>query len=468
MYNDIMSLKIFNTLSREKEVFEPINPKEVGLYTCGPTVYNHLHIGNWRAYIFTDLLKRYLIYSGYLVKHVMNITDVEDKIIREIKIQNKSLKELTEFYTEEFFKDRDILNILPADIYTKATDYINEMVKLIEVLLEKGFAYKTSDGSVYFDIHKDKEYGKLSHFKLSDLKENAEGRLKKDEYEKESAQDFALWKTWVPEDGDVFWDPKVLLGQGTSLVKGRPGWHIECSAMSMKNLGESFDIHTGGVDNIFPHHENEIAQSECATGKSFAKYFMHNEHLLVDGQKMAKSAGNFYTLEDLINKGIDPIAFRLWLYTSNYSTRTNFTMEAVNGSQTALLRLKEAFITLGSDAGTTNMNYKARFMEYLDNNLDSSKALALIWELLKDTSLSNKDKKATILDFDKVFGFELDKIKEDSSDDVIPEEIEKLVKEREKARTEKDWAKSDELRKKINSLGYEIKDTESDSKISKI
>ncbi|MCX6754835.1 MAG: cysteine--tRNA ligase [Candidatus Nomurabacteria bacterium] len=451
-----MSLVIFNTLSREKEVFIPIQTNKVGLYTCGPTVYNHLHIGNWRAYIFTDLLKRYLKYSDYSVNHIMNITDVEDKIIREVQAQNRTLKELTEFYTDEFYKDRDLLNIMPADNYTKATDYINEMVALVQKLEEKGFAYKTSDGSVYFDIHKDKEYGKLSHFNLSDLKENADNRLKKDEYEKENAQDFALWKSYDSTDGEVFWE--------TALGKGRPGWHIECSAMSMSQLGESFDIHTGGVDNIFPHHENEIAQSECATGKSFAKYFMHNEHLLVDGQKMSKSLGNFYTLEDLIKKNIDPIAFRLWLYTSNYSTRTNFTLEAVTGSQTALLRLREAVLALGTDTGAINTSYKTRFMEYLDNNLDSPQALALVWELLKDTSLSNADKKATILDFDRVLGFNLGEIKIE----IIPENIKALAFEREKARADKDWSKSDELRKEINSLGYEIKDTETGTKISKI
>ncbi len=450
-----MALEIFNTLSREKEEFTPINPPRVGLYTCGPTVYNYAHIGNWRAYIFADLLKRYLIYRGYDITHIMNITDVEDKIIREVKAQNKSLKDLTEFYTEEFFKDRDLLNILPPNTYTKATDYIDKMVVLIKKLEEKDFAYRTPDGSVYFDIHKDKEYGKLSHFKLSDLKENAEGRLKKDEYEKEKAQDFALWKAWTIEDGEVYWE--------TELGKGRPGWHIECSAMSMDNLGESFDIHTGGVDNIFPHHENEIAQSECATGKSFAKYFMHNEHLLVDGQKMAKSAGNFYILKDLIEKDIDPLAFRLWLYTSNYSTRTNFTIDAVMGSETALIRLREAILGLGDAIGNINKEYKDKFIEFLDNNLDSPKALSLVWELLKDTSLSNADKKATLLDFDKVLGFGLDKIKEE----IIPDEIVKLAEEREIARKEKDWAKSDELRNKINSLGYEVKDTENGSKVSK-
>ena len=405
-----MTLIIKNSLSNEKEIFKPINGNKVGMYTCGPTVYNHLHIGNWRAYVFADLLKRYLQYSGYDVLHVMNITDVEDKIILAVSEQHKSLKELTEFYTEEFFKDRDALNIIPANFYTKATDYINEMVSLIKKLEEKGYAYRTNDGSVYFDIKKDFEYGKLSHFKLSDLKpastrqggENAEERLKNDEYEKENAQDFVLWKAWVKEDGNVFWE--------TSLGKGRPGWHIECSAMSMEKLGESFDIHTGGVDNIFPHHENEIAQSECATGKMFSKYFMHNEHLLVDGKKMSKSLGNFFTLEDLISKSIDPIAFRMWLYTSNYSTRTNFTFEVVNGAQTALMRLKKAYLNLGDDIGIVNTSYKTRFIEYMDDNLNTARALSLVWEILKNKELSSAEKKATLLDFDKIFGFGLDNL----------------------------------------------------------
>jgi cysteinyl-tRNA synthetase len=451
-----MSLVIYNTLTRKKEEFIPINNKEVGLYTCGPTVYNYAHIGNWRAYVFADLLKRYLIYCGYNVKHVMNITDIEDKIIREIKNQKKTLKELTEFYTKEFFKGQNNLNIKQADVITKATDYIDEMITLIKKLEEKGFAYKADDGSVYFNIRKYKEYGKLSHFKLSDLKENADGRLKKDEYEKENAEDFALWKAWTIDDGSIFWE--------TEYGKGRPGWHIECSVMSMENLGESFDLHTGGVDNIFPHHENEIAQSECATGKTFAKYFMHNEHLLVDGLKMAKSAGNFYTLEDLIAKDIDPLAFRLWLYTSNYSTRTNFTLEAVNGSQIALLRLRDSFLNLGDEIGEINLNYKIRFIEFLDNNLDSPQALALTWELLKDPSISNADKKATILDFDKVLGLNLENLIKE----IIPDEVSRLVEVRQVARQNKDWNQSDELRKQINLLGYEIKDTDSGSKISKI
>jgi len=451
-----MALNIFNSLTRQKEQFEPTNAAIVGLYTCGPTVYNYAHIGNYRAYVFSDMLKRYLKYSGYEVNHVMNITDVDDKTIRESQKENKSLKEFTEFYTEALFKDRDSLNIIPASIYTKATEYIPQMVKIIETLLEKGYAYKTPDGSVYFNIHKDKEYGKLSHFNLNDLKENAEGRLKKDEYEKENAQDFALWKAYDENDGEVFWE--------TSLGKGRPGWHIECSAMSMDKLGESFDIHTGGVDLMFPHHENEIAQSECSTGKSFVKYWMHNEHLLVDGKKMSKSLGNFYTLRDIMEKGINPLAYRYWLYTGHYRTKINFTMDGVLGSQTALFKLYNIYKSLGESIGNVNEEYISKFKEAMDDDLNTSIAISLLWELVKDTKITNEDKKATLLNFDKVLGFGLDKIQED----IIPEEIEKLSKEREQSRLDKDWKKSDELRDKIKSLGYEIKDTDIGTEISKI
>ncbi len=450
-----MALKIYNTLTREKEEFKPIHNDEVGMYTCGPTVYNYAHIGNYRAYIFADMIKRYLKYKGYKINHVINITDIDDKTIKNSQIEGKTLKDFTEFYTEIFMNDIKSLNIEPADVYTKATDYIPQMVELIKILLNKEFAYKEKDGSIYFDIKKDKEYGKLSHFTLSDLKENAKGRLSSDEYEKENAQDFALWKAWEPSDGDVYWD--------TEIGKGRPGWHIECSAMSMDNLGESFDIHTGGVDNIFPHHENEIAQSECATGKIFAKYFMHNEHLLVDNKKMSKSAGNYYILKDLVDKGIDPIAFRMWLYTGNYTTRTNFTIETVIGTNIALNKLK-SFISSINEIGIVNKDFKNQFIEYMDNNLDTPKALALVWEIMKDSSLSDSDKKATILDFDKVLGLGLDKIKQDT----IPGEVERLAKERLDARTGKDWSKSDELRNKINNLGYEIKDIGQDYQISKI
>ena len=451
-----MAIKLHNSLSRDNEAFEPINKDVVKFYTCGPTVYNYPHIGNYRAYIFADMLKRYLSYRGYNVKHVMNITDVDDKTIRDSVAQNKTLKEFTEFYTVEFFKDCEVLNIVSANTYTKATDYIDQMVKMTEQLIEKGFAYKGEDGSTYFDIRKDKEYGKLSHIELSDLKENADGRLKKDEYEKENAEDFALWKAWDETDGDVFWE--------TSLGKGRPGWHIECSAMSIAELGNDIDIHTGGVDLIFPHHENEIAQSECATGHQFVKYWMHNEHLMVDGKKMSKSLGNFYTLRDLIKKGIDPLAFRLWLYTAHYRTKTNFTLDAVGASAIALERLYDSFMSLGTETGKVNGEYKEKLVSFMDNDLDTPKALALMFDLVRDPEVLNKDKRATMLDFDQIFGFGLADLKED----IIPDEIKALAIEREQVRFAKDWAKSDELRDKIKSLGYEIKDIDGGYKISKI
>lgn len=451
-----MDLKIYNSLSRSTEVFTSLIPKSVHLYSCGPTVYNYPHIGNYRAYIFADIVKRYLSYSGYTVTHVMNITDVDDKTIRDSQVQNKSLKEFTEFYTKEFFKDRDMLNILKPEAYTKATEYIPEMVHMIEQLLEKGYAYKSEDGSVYFDIRKDPNYGKLSHFKITTLKENADGRVKKDEYDKENAEDFALWKTWDETDGDVYWE--------TSLGKGRPGWHIECSAMSIAKLGEHIDIHTGGVDLIFPHHENEIAQSECATGKQFVKYWMHNEHLMVDNKKMSKSLGNFYTLRDLMNKGIDPLAFRYWLYTGHYRTQVNFTLEAVQGSAVALKKLYEAFRNLGEDVGTVSAIYVDKIKECMNDDLNTPQAIAVMWELVKDTTIPLPDKKATLLQFDTLFGFGLDSIR----DEMIPHEVETLVQEREDARNSKNWTRSDELREAISSLGYEVKDTDSGPKVSKL
>jgi cysteinyl-tRNA synthetase len=459
-----MGVTLFNSLSRKKEAFTPLSDESVSLYTCGPTVYNYPHIGNYRAYIFGDILKRYLTYRGYKVRHIMNITDIDDKTIRDSIKEGKTLREFTEFYTDAFFADRDQLNIVPALKYTKATDYVKEMLEIIEKLMEKGYAYAEEDGSIYFDIKKDKEYGKLSHLNMADLKENAKGRLKKDEYEKENAQDFALWKSWDENDGDVFWQPNEILGRDTILSKGRPGWHIECSAMSMKELGESIDLHTGGVDNMFPHHENEIAQSECATGKEFVKYWMHNEHLLVDGVKMAKSAGNFYTLRDLIDKNIDPLAFRAWTYSSHYRTKTNFTIPAVEGSATGLKRLQEFYLSLPDDGGNVNGEYKDRLIGYMDDDLDTPKAFALLWELISDSTITDADKKTTMLDFDQVFGFGLSKLEKL----VVPTDIEVILKEREIARANKDWAKSDELRDKIKELGFEVKDTDAGPKVIKI
>jgi cysteinyl-tRNA synthetase len=450
-----VALKFYNTLTREKEVFTPINPPNVGFYSCGPTVYNYPHIGNYRAYIFADILKRVLLYDGYRVNHIMNLTDIDDKTIRESQKEGKTLKQFTEFYIEEFYKDIKSLNILEPTRFTKATDYIPDMVNIIKKLLEKGLAYKSNDGSVYFDIKKFKNYGKLSHLVLENQKENAGGRIISDEYEKNDAQDFALWKAWDEKDGGVFWE--------TELGKGRPGWHIECSAMSMKNLGEQLDIHTGGVDNIFPHHENEIAQSEGATGKQFVKYWMHNEWVLVDQKKMAKSFNNFYTLRDLTDKKINPVAYRFWLLMANYRTRVNFVWEALEGAETALKRLYGLYLGLGDTMGHVHKEYQNKFKEYIEDDLDTPRALALLWDVTKDENMSNADKKATILDFDKVLGLGFEHLKEEP----VPEEITGLAKEREEARKNKDFKKSDELRAKINSMGYDIKDTPQGSDIFK-
>ena len=451
---------LYNTLSRAKEEFSPIDENKVRMYTCGPTVYNYPHIGNYRAYIFADTLKRVLTYAGYNVKHIMNLTDVDDKTIHNSQKEKKTLKEFTEFYTEEFFKDIKSLNILPPTKFTKATDYVDEMVQIIKKLLENRMAYKSDDGSIYFDIKKFQNYGKLSGIVLDQQKENASGRITKDEYDKENVQDFALWKAWDENDGEVFWD--------TDFGRGRPGWHIECSAMSMTNLGEELDIHTGGVDNIFPHHENEIAQSEGATGKQFVKYWMHNEWVLVDQKKMAKSFNNFYTLKDIIDRGISPVAYRFWLLMANYRTRVNFNWGALEGAETALKRLYGLYASLGEPLGKTHEIYKNKFLEYISDDLDTPRALTLLWDVLKDENMSDADKKATVLDFDQVLGLGFAERDQQLKEEKIPENILKLVEEREQTRVNKNFKKSDELRDKINSLGYEVKDTESGQKVSKI
>jgi cysteinyl-tRNA synthetase len=386
----------------------------------------------------------------------MNLTDIDDKTIRESQRERKSLKEFTEFYSTEFFKDIESLHILPPTKFTKATDYIDEMVEIIKKLEAKGIAYKSADGSVYFNIKKFPEYGKLSHLDLSEQKENASGRIQTDEYDKDNVQDFALWKAWDEQDGEVYWE--------TELGKGRPGWHIECSAMSMANLGEQIDIHTGGVDNIFPHHENEIAQSEGVTGKQFSKYWMHNEWVLVDQKKMSKSANNFYTLREVIERGIQPVAYRFWLLMANYTTRVNFVWEALEASETALKRLFALYVDLGNETGNVHEKYQTKFTEFINDDLNTPRAISLLWDVMKDENMSPADKKATILDFDKVLGLGFENVKAD----VIPDEVQKLITERESARQEKDFKKSDEIRAQINNLGYEVKDGAEGQRVSKI
>jgi cysteinyl-tRNA synthetase len=329
-----MSLKLYNTLTRKKEAFKPIKKGKVGMYVCGPTIYSFAHIGNFRAYMSADILRRWLKFKGFGIKQIMNLTDVDDKTIRDSKRKGISLSKFTAKYSKIFFEDLDTLNIERAERYPKATDHIKEMAALVNALMKKGLAYRGKD-AIYYSIEKFKDYGKLAHLEKAQLKPGA--RVKQDEYDKEHAHDFALWKLWDKDDGNVFWNVEI----GGKPSKGRPGWHIECSAMSMKYLGPTFDIHTGGVDLIFPHHQNEIAQSEGATGKPFVRYWLHNEHLLVNGEKMSKSAGNFYTLRDLIKKGHDAMAIRYQLLATHYRQKLNLTDDALKAAKQAVDRLTD-------------------------------------------------------------------------------------------------------------------------------
>jgi cysteinyl-tRNA synthetase len=457
-------IQIYNTFSREKEILKTLEENKVKFYSCGPTVYNNPHIGNYRAFIFADTLKRVLYYNGYEVKHIMNVTDVDDKTIRDSQKNNKNLKEFTEFYTQIFIKESEELNIIKPFKLTRATDYIKEMILIIEDLLGKNIAYTSADGSIYFDIKKYKDYGVLSKIKIDMQKDNASGRIKADEYDKENVEDFALWKSWDEKDGDVFWEPESILGRESVLTKGRPGWHIECSAMSMTELGESIDVHTGGIDNMFPHHENEIAQCEASTHKKFSKYWMHSEWVFVDNKKMAKSENNFFTLKDLKERNINPLSYRFWLLMAHYRTKVNLVWETIEGTENALKRLYKGFLELGEAPGEVDADYKEKFTSFVNDDLDTPKAVALVWELLKDENVSKENKKATLLDFDKVLGIGLENLQKIE----IPEEVSSLAESRLKAKQEKNYALSDEIRKKINSLGYEILDTKEGFEINKL
>jgi cysteinyl-tRNA synthetase len=445
-----MVLKLYNTLGRKKQEFKPIKKGEVGMYSCGLTVYNYGHIGNYRAFTASDILRRYLEYSGYNVKKIVNLTDVDDKTIKGSISEGKSLKEFTKKYEDAFFEDEKAMNIKKADKYPKATEHISEMVELIEKLLKKGYAYKANDG-IYFNIKKFKNYGKLAKIKFKDLKEGA--RIDNDEYDKENAKDFALWKFYDENDGEVFWE--------TKLGKGRPGWHIECSVMSVKYLGQPFDIHTGGIDLVFPHHENELAQSEAGNDKKFANYWVHNEWIMVDGKKMSKSLGNFYTLKDIVKLGYQPMELRYFYLTGHYKSQLNFTLDNLKNSKNSYERMKNIISEIKED-GKTNEKYLKEFEKAMDDDLNTPQALQVLWALVRDEKASGKYQ--TIAKIDEVFGLELLKKEEIK----IPREIQKLVQEREKARKEKNWGESDKLREKINSLGYKIDDSKEGIKISKI
>jgi cysteinyl-tRNA synthetase len=457
-----MALQFFNTLSRRKEDFVPLDPagKRVSLYTCGPTVYNFAHIGNFRTYVFEDLLRRYLEYKGFDVQHVMNITDVEDKIIEAVKREKSPLVELTARYTKTFFEDRDVLNIKPAHQYPRATEHMTEMFRMIEVLLSKGIAYRSEDGSIYYSIEKFPEYGRLAHIHVDELKPGE--RVKHDEYEKETVADFALWKAWDEADGEVKWD--------SPWGPGRPGWHLECSAMSIKYLGEQIDVHCGGVDNIFPHHQNEIAQSEPCTGKQFVKYWLHSAHLQVEGRKMSKSLGNFYTLRDLLEKGWTGREIRYALISTHYREQVNFTFDGLQAARSALQRIDEFLSKLqeiaqppASDSYDPPHMFGVEFVGAMNDDLNISGALGAVFDFIRFTNKKLTDgslhptEAQAILDewdeIDKVLGFGIPT----KSD--VPTEIQQLVDERQTARETKDFKRSDEIRDQLAKQGWTIEDT---------
>lgn len=459
-------MKLYNTLTREKQQFIPIKDT-VGLYACGPTVYHFAHIGNLRTYIFVDILKRALFLNDFKVNHVMNITDVghltsdadsgEDKMLKGAKRENKTVWEVADFYTKAFKDDITKLNIQEPNIWCKATDHIKEQIEMIKTLEEKGFTYM-SGGNIYFDTSKLDDYGKLARL---DLTADTRSRVNKDSYKK-NEHDFVLWFTISKfQDQEMKWD--------SPWGRGYPGWHIECSAMSMKYLGEQFDIHCGGIDHIPIHHTNEIAQSESTTGiKPWVKFWMHGEFLVLPkGEKMAKSAGNFLTLKLLKEKGYSAIDYRYLCLGTHYRKPLMFNFEALDGARLARKKLFEKVKELQSSNDLENKSlknpYLLKFLDQINDDLNMPQALATMWEVLKDETLSNKDKHSLLLEFDQVFGLGLNNIKKE----IIPKEVEQLAEERLHARLSKDWKKSDELRDKIKKLGYIVGDTKEGFELTK-
>lgn len=452
-------IKFYNTLTRRLEEFVPLEDKLVKIYSCGPTVYDYAHIGNFRSYIFSDLLRRFLKYKGFKVIQVMNLTDVDDKTIRGAQRENITLNEYTKKYIEAFFEDLKTLNIEKVEYYPRATEHIDDMIELIKKLEKNGYTY-ISEGSVYYKISRFKDYGKLSKIDLSGIKEGA--RIEVDEYTKEDVKDFVLWK--ARKENEPYWD--------TPYGPGRPGWHIECSAMSMKYLGETFDIHTGGVDLIFPHHENEIAQSEGATGKQFVRYWLHCAHLIVDGEKMSKSKGNFYTLRDLLKKGYSPVAIRYLLLSVHYRKQLNFTEESLKAAHQAVERIQNFYTTV-KELKIKNKTeyglekelkiYLENFDRSLEDDLNISPALGNLFEFIHTANKYISQEKIT----EKERKFILDTLKKidiilgilHESEEKLPEEIMKLVKEREEARKRKDYKTADEIRDKLNKMGIILEDT---------
>lgn len=465
-----MTLKVYNTLTRKKEEFKPIDKKEVGLYSCGPTVYNYAHIGNLRTYIFNDILRRTLIYNGYKLKHVMNITDVghltsdaddgEDKMLKGARREKKTVWEIADFYTKAFMDDIKKLNIEKPEVIPKATDHINEMIEIIKKIEKNGFAY-VSGGNVYFDTSKFKNYGKLANLKHDESEKLA--RVDADK-SKKNPSDFVLWFTKSRfDEQEMKWD--------SQFGKGYPGWHIECSAMSSKYLGEQFDIHTGGIDHIPVHHTNEIAQSEAAFLKHpWVNYWMHGEFLVVDKGKMAKSADNFLKLQTLIDKGYEPIVYRYFCLTANYRQQLKFSFEGLDSAKNSFFALRRKVIEIKSNLnGHENHDlvkkYKAEFKDIINDDLNMPKALALTYQVLKDDSLTNKDRYDILLDFDKVLGLGFKEMKEEEAE--IDLDIEELIKKRDEAKKNKDFAASDRIRNELKTRGITLEDTKDGTKWKK-
>ena len=463
-----MDIYFYNTLTRKKEKFVPIDEKEIRIYSCGPTVYKDATIGNMRTNIFQDVLRKVLRYNGYKIKHAMNITDVghlvsdgdegEDKMLKSAREENKAPEEIANHYTKLFFDDLKNLNLETPEIICKATDHIQDMLKYVEKLVEKGYAYETST-AIYFDISKLDKYPVLSNLNLEDQKAGA--RVEVDP-EKKNPQDFALWIK-APENHLMKWDSPW----GPSY----PGWHIECSAMGQKYLGEQFDIHTGGIDLIPTHHENEIAQSKGYCGKFPAKYWLHGEYLLIDGGKMSKSLGNVYLIKDIIDKGYDPLVYKLFTYSSHYRNKLNFTWDGIEATSKSLERLKNGYKAHldGTDKieDSKIIEYEERFHKAINDDLNMPFSMGVVWEVVRNEKKSPKLAEL-LLKFDTILGLKIDEeTKQDKVQDEIPEEILKLVEERNIARANKDWAKSDELRDKIQEKGFKVIDSKEGTRIEK-
>ena len=456
-------MKVYNSLTRGLEPLEPMEGGTIRFYTCGPTVYNYAHIGNFRAYTFEDILRRVMQFNGMKVKQVMNLTDVDDKTIRGANAAGVKLTDYTKTYKDAFFADLKVLNIQPAEVYPAATDHIPEMISLVEKLVEKGVAYKSDDGSVYFAVTKFPGYGKLAHIDFDNQRTGA--RCAADEYDKENVGDFALWKAWEPSDGPVGWD--------SPWGRGRPGWHIECSAMSMKYLGESFDLHTGGIDNLFPHHENEIAQAEAATGKQFVRTWMHCAHLRVNGEKMSKSLGNFFTLRDLLEKGWTGREIRYVLVNAHYRQGLNFAFSALEDARKSLERVDRCVDALAARAkdGEPAPDFAQAaldaFTAAVNDDLNTPKAFAALFDLVRETNASGTCSKAVLDVFrrmDSVLGVIFFG---KAAKTEVPAEVQTLLDARAAARAAKNWAESDRLRDAIAAAGWLVKDSKEGQSVTK-